>query len=122
LEVRPIFYILTAPSQQINHTDISCPPTSLGTRRGADQSVGRWSIPLHLLKNRKVIREIKNIGMAYEGKINESRTQPLDRHTSENNPQSLFADLKTKITSFARDFAKKEYSMARKTPQLRRSR
>ena len=73
---------------------------------------GRWSIPLHLLKNRKVIREIKNIGMAYEGKINESRTQPLDRRTSENNPQSLFTDLKTKITSFACDFAKKE------TPRL----
>ena len=73
---------------------------------------GRWSIPLRLLKNRKVIKEIKEIGMTFEKKIDEAKTQPPDRRTFDKNPQVLFADFKIEIASFAREFAKTE------TPKL----
>ena len=73
---------------------------------------GRWSMPLRLLKDCRVIKEIKRIARSHEAKIIELNEQQPDKRTNEDNPQSQFNKLKREIAIYVRDFSRKE------TPKL----
>jgi exonuclease III len=63
---------------------------------------GRWTIPLNLLKNKKLMQEIQ-----YKGKILEANLEKIkNRRTDEDNPQAAFKKFKDEITQEAKKAAK----------------
>ena len=66
---------------------------------------GRWSIPLYLIKHRKVIQFIEELGTQLEKDMENAAG---DSRTPEENPQKLFATFKTDLVKKVRDFSRKE--------------
>lgn len=72
---------------------------------------GRWTLPLFLLKNDKLLAEIQNIGKKLEADIEASKQS----RTDEINPQLLFEAFKEKVVGLCRDTAKKSIPHLDKT-------
>lgn len=64
---------------------------------------GRWQIPTYVIDHRGVLEEIDTMGKAALGEMEATRY----RRTATNNPQTIFATLKTKIIALCRSRAKK---------------
>jgi ribonuclease HI/exonuclease III len=63
---------------------------------------GRWTIPLHLLKNKTLLDEIQSLARTLEQNLNREKTQRTERM----NPQTLFKNFKDNIILKARKLAK----------------
>ena len=66
---------------------------------------GRWSVPLYLIKHRKIIQLIEELGIRLEEDMDNATG---DLRTPENNPQSLFASFKVQLTRKIREFSRTE--------------
>ena len=66
---------------------------------------GRWCIPLYLIKNRKIIQFIEDLGTQLEKDIENAAG---DARTQVNNPQNLFSIFKKELVSKVRDFSRTE--------------
>lgn len=66
---------------------------------------GRWSVSLYLIKHRKIIQLIEELGIKLEEDM-DNVTEDL--RTPENNPQSLFASFKVQLTKKIREFSQTE--------------
>jgi len=62
---------------------------------------GRWSIPLYLIKNRKVIQLAEKLGTQLEQDLEGAAG---DARTAERNPQTIFHSFKKDLTKKIRDF------------------
>ena len=68
---------------------------------------GQWQIPLYLLENRQVMKAIRQLGKAAEEEI--CALPPLgNQEPTTKGPQKIFAELKTKVTTFVREFSRTE--------------
>ena len=63
---------------------------------------GRWSLPLHLIKDKSLMSQINQLGLALQSDI----ALCSNHRTQETNPQTLFKTFKDNITSAARKQAK----------------
>jgi len=63
---------------------------------------GHWSIPLYLIKHRKVIQLIEELGIQLEKDIDDMTG---DAQTPEENPQRLFSAFKINLIKKVRDFS-----------------
>jgi len=66
---------------------------------------GRWSIPLYLIKNRKVIQLAEKLGTQLEQDLEGAAG---DARTTERNPQTIFHSFKKDLTKKIRDFSRVE--------------
>ena len=66
---------------------------------------GRWSIPLYLIKHRKVLQNIKKLGCQLEKDL---ETVSGDARTGGKNPQTLYYTFKKLLTQETREFSKIE--------------
>ena len=66
---------------------------------------GRWSIPLYLIKNRKVIQLVEKLGIQLEKDIDAAVG---DARTPEKNPQTIFHIFKKELTKQVREFSRVE--------------
>jgi hypothetical protein len=66
---------------------------------------GRWSIPLYLIKHRKTIQLIEELGIQLEKDI-DNVTE--DSRNLEKNPQKLFSAFKIELVKKVRDFSRTE--------------
>ena len=66
---------------------------------------GRWSIPLHLIKNRKVIQRVEELGTQLEKDI---EAVMGEARTAGTNPQTVFHTFKKLLVKQIRDFSRVE--------------
>jgi exonuclease III len=66
------------------------------------QGPGRWSLPLYLLRDRKMIEKTEQLATALENDIERCKF----RRTNETNPQLLYNTFKREIAAFGRQRAK----------------
>ena len=66
---------------------------------------GRWSIPLYLIKHRKMLQQIESLGCQLEKDLEAASGEA---RTGGNNPQTLFHTFKKLLTRQVREFAKVE--------------
>ncbi|KAF8196496.1 Endonuclease/exonuclease/phosphatase, partial [Pholiota molesta] len=71
---------------------------------------GRWVIPLHLLKNKTVLQEVKRLGLELEDRLKDMAD--AGNRCDDHNAQTLLYDFKKKTTNYARAYSR-EY-----TPRL----
>ncbi|KAK0429538.1 hypothetical protein EV421DRAFT_1893839 [Armillaria borealis] len=64
---------------------------------------GRWTMPLHILNNKKAIREVEETVMS----IAEEIQATSDTRTSDRNPQQIYADGKEQIVRILHHYAKR---------------
>lgn len=62
---------------------------------------GRWTVPLFLLEDKNVMRQVKELGMTLADEIERCKFS----RTPEKNPQTLYKKFKTDATSFIRKYA-----------------
>ena len=63
---------------------------------------GRWTMPLFLLKDRKVMNKIKELGMELVSNIEKYKT----RRTEEDNPQVFHRNFKRDVQAYVRQYAR----------------
>jgi len=66
---------------------------------------GRWSIPLYLVKHRKVLQLAETLGRDLEKRIEETQA---DNRTPDENPQTLFQTFKKALTKEIQNFSRTE--------------
>ena len=66
---------------------------------------GRWSIPLYLIKHRKVLQDIEKLGCELEKDL---EAVSGDARTGGKNPQTLYYTFKKLLTQEIREFSKAE--------------
>lgn len=64
---------------------------------------GRWALPLHVLKDETLAKEIISLGKTLQNEIEKC----IDQRTDESNPQLAFSDFKTKAIKLCRTTVKK---------------
>ncbi|KAG1869342.1 Endonuclease/exonuclease/phosphatase [Suillus subalutaceus] len=84
-------------------TDHQMVSTKLSDKRLPYIGKGRWAMPLHVLKDKKLGEDILKLGKELHANISNSKT---DR-SEEYNPQTMFKEFKTKAIKLCRDTAKR---------------
>ncbi|KAF8633797.1 hypothetical protein AX17_004355 [Amanita inopinata Kibby_2008] len=63
---------------------------------------GRWTMPLFLLKNKKLMSDIHELGQAAQSHI----TNSIHTRTNEHNPQTVYTTFKNELSALIRKYAK----------------
>ncbi|KAG1764439.1 Endonuclease/exonuclease/phosphatase [Suillus occidentalis] len=91
------------------HTDHQMASVRISSKTMPFVGTGRWSMPLYVLKDKKLSDEIIELGKTLHKQILESKAQ----RTVTSNPQAAFKSFKTKAIDLCRIAAKKTIPMKR---------
>lgn len=85
------------------HTDHQLISARISSKNMPYVGKGRWSLPLHVLKDENLAESILNLGKTLQNKIDECE----DKRSDIMNPQLAFSDFKTQAIKLCRTTAKK---------------
>ncbi|PPQ81141.1 hypothetical protein CVT26_011105, partial [Gymnopilus dilepis] len=92
------------------HTDHSLISMEFTTPSAPYVGKGRWSMPMHMLKNKKALTYIKDAGRKMEFELRHGMGHDDERRTDASNAQTIFANFKKETMKYVRELSKIESS------------